>query len=174
MSDAVVIADASPLIALARIGHLHLLHELFSTVVMTDIVRQEVLLGGDFADSVPIQQAVDAGWLQVMALPVLLNAPANLTAYVDGLDPGETSAILWAADLQQAGQSVLLVMDEAKGRAVARQLSLEIMGSAGVIATAKRLRLIPQALPLLERLCASGYYLSQTVVDAALRIAGEK
>ncbi|WP_084708048.1 DUF3368 domain-containing protein [Leucothrix mucor] len=58
-------------------------------------------------------------------------------------------------------------LNEAKGRKIARQLSLDMMGSAGVIATAKRLGLIEQAKPLLLRLSESGYYLSSTVVDMA-------
>lgn len=35
MKPVIVIADASPLIALARIQHLHLLREIFTDVVMT-------------------------------------------------------------------------------------------------------------------------------------------
>ncbi|EIJ34857.1 DUF3368 domain-containing protein [Thiothrix nivea] len=173
MSNTVVIADASPLIALARINHLHLLPQLFSEVFMTETVRQEVVSGGNFADSKPVEQAIKAGWLQVKKLPESQYKTAN-QLLLDGLDPGEKSSILWALELQDNGQLTRLIIDDAKGRAAARRLSLELIGSAGIIATAKRLDLIPHARPLLEQLRASGYYLSQTVVDAALKIAGEK
>lgn len=173
MNQQIVITDASPLIALARIGRIHLLRDLFSEVWITETVRQEVLLGGEFNDAASIDAAIRAGWLQVELLPETLPSPVSVAAYVAGLDPGETSAILWAAGLQQTGQRVLLIMDEMKGRAVARRLSLEIMGSAGIIATAKRLGLIPQARPLLEQLQASGYYLSPVVAEMALKMAGE-
>ena len=174
MSDKIVIADASPLIALARIGHIHLLQQLFTEVVMTETVRQEVLSGGDFADSAPVEQAIQAGWLQVKPLPDTLDSRSGTSdVWLDGLDPGEKSSILWALALKHSGQATQLIIDEAKDRAVARRLSLELIGSAGIIATAKRLGFIPQARPLLEQLQASGYYLSQTVVDVALKIAGE-
>jgi predicted nucleic acid-binding protein len=69
MKPVIVIADASPLIALARIQHLHLLREIFTDVVMTEIVQQEVLSGGNFADSVAIRAAIQEGWLQVCHSP---------------------------------------------------------------------------------------------------------
>ena len=80
--------------------------------------------------------------------------------------------ILWAAGLLLTDQNVMLIMDEAKGRKVARRLSLDTMGSAGIIATAKRLGLVEEAQPLLIQLQASGHYLSPIVIKMALQIAG--
>lgn len=168
MNPAIVIADAGPLIALARIGHIHLLREVFGRVVITEAVQQEVLQGGDFADSVPIENAIQEGWLQVEVSSHTMGG-TNLEC----LDPGERSTILLALEYQQDGQIVQLVIDEAKGRASAQSLSLELIGSAGIIAVAARLGIIHQARPLLENLCASGYYLSQTVINSALKAAGE-
>jgi predicted nucleic acid-binding protein len=168
MKLVVVIADAGPLIALARIGHIHLLREIFTEVVMTETVQQEVLSGGDFAESVLIEDAILEGWLQVWVSP---NTMAGTD--LEWLDPGERSSILLALDYQQNGQTPRLVIDEAKGRAAAKSLSLELIGSAGIIATASRLGLIPLAHPLLQHLRASGYYLSQTVIETALNVAGE-
>lgn len=168
MNPVIVIADAGPLIALARIGHIHLLREVFGGVVMTEVVQQEVLLGGDFADSTPIENAIQEGWLQVEVSPRTM-----VGTDLEWLDPGERSAILLALEYQQDGQTPQLVIDEAKGRAAAQSLSLELIGSAGIIATAARLGLIRQARPLLENLRASGYYLSRTVINSALKVAGE-
>ena len=173
MKHKVVITDASPLIALARIEHIHLLKDLFTEVFLTDIVEKEVLAGGDFVDSKAIRQAIKEGWLQVGDSASYLAAASDISTEVEGLDPGEATSILWAADLFQSGQDVMLIMDEAKGRKIARRLSLETMGSAGIIATAKRLGSIEHAKPLLLQLQASGYYLSPTVIEMALQIAGE-
>ncbi len=168
MNPVIVIADAGPLIALARIGHIHLLREVFGEVVMTEVVQQEVLSGGDFADSVFIENAIQEGWLQVEVSPRTM-----IGTDLEWLDPGERSAILLALEYQQDGQTSRLVIDEAKGRAAAQSLSLELIGSAGIIAAAVRLGLIPQARALLESLCTSGYFLSQTVINSALKAAGE-
>ncbi len=61
---AIVIADASPLIALARVNGLGWLQQLFTEVVVTDVVLSEVLTGRYPDTETPIQQALAAGWLQ--------------------------------------------------------------------------------------------------------------
>jgi len=173
MSQKVVITDAGPLIALSRIEHIHLLKALFTEVFLTETVEQEVLVGGDFVDSAHIRQAIKDGWLQVVHSAKGLAAKSDISTEVEGLDPGEATSILWAAGLLQTGQDVMLIMDEAKGRKVARRLSLDTMGSAGIIATARRLGLIEEAQPLLIQLKESGYYFSPAVIKMALQIAGE-
>lgn len=170
----IVIADASPLIALARIEHLHLLHSLFGQVSMTITVQQEVMFSQAFIEINTLQAALDAGWLQIQEPIVDVDTDPSRNKLVDGLDPGERSSIEWAAHLKATQQNVILIMDEAKGRKVARQLELDILGSAGIIAIAKRQELISAAKPLLEQLQASGYFLSDTVMDMALKIAGER
>ena len=39
----IVVSDSSPLIALADVGQLRLLHELFSTVLIPEAVYQEIV-----------------------------------------------------------------------------------------------------------------------------------
>jgi len=52
-----VIADASPLIALTDIGRLSLLKYLFGEVVITDVVRQEVL--SELPDWIIVEHSYD-------------------------------------------------------------------------------------------------------------------
>lgn len=66
----VVIADAGPLIGLAKIQQLDLLKDLFANVLITRAVAEECLRCSSL-DAVLIQQAIDAGWLQRIADPVL-------------------------------------------------------------------------------------------------------
>ena len=56
----IVIADASPLIALAKINQLHLLPALFSTVQITQAVADECLLNPS-PDAKRISAALQAG-----------------------------------------------------------------------------------------------------------------
>lgn len=60
---AVVIADAGPLIALAKINQLHLLPALFTTVSITQAVTDE-RLRNQADDAVLIKQALESGWLK--------------------------------------------------------------------------------------------------------------
>ena len=58
----IVVADASPLIALARIGRLELLREVFGTLFLPDAVWREVVesgVGRAGADAV-----LHAGWIE--------------------------------------------------------------------------------------------------------------
>lgn len=173
MISQLVIADASPLIALARIEQLRLLRLLFDDVAITETVRQEVLPQGDFVEKASIQEALIDGWLRVITDENPEQYPAETLGYVDGLDPGETTSILCAEKLQNSGETVVILMDETKGRSVARRLALEVVGTVGVIALAKRTGLIPEAGPLFERLRTSGYFLSDAVIGHGLRLAGE-
>jgi predicted nucleic acid-binding protein len=59
----VVIADAGPIIALAKINQLHLLAALFPTVTITQAVADECLRRQS-ADARLIKQALETGWLQ--------------------------------------------------------------------------------------------------------------
>ena len=63
--DPLVIADASPLIGLARVGHLGLLPALFGSVTVTRAVADEVLNGGQFPETPVLEDAFAQPWLQV-------------------------------------------------------------------------------------------------------------
>jgi predicted nucleic acid-binding protein len=66
---AVVIADAGPLIALAKMNQLDLLHGLFSTVLMTEAVAEECLRR-PATDAERMTYALQASWLQLVDNPI--------------------------------------------------------------------------------------------------------
>ena len=162
----VVLADASPLIGLSLIDHLHLLQGLFGTVWVAPRVLEEVLTGKFDKGEPEIRAALAAGWLQVCQA-----APANVLLI--GLDPGETQALLQACTLLQQGQSLLLLMDERAGRAAAAELGLPCVGTAAVVALAKQKGLIARAATVLEMLFQTDFRLSKTVIRAVLASVGE-
>jgi predicted nucleic acid-binding protein len=171
----VVIADAGPLIALARIGHLDLLRQLFGAVTLTSVVAAEIGLDrwGEIASAragaAAIAEALRAGWLTVPDPGLELGyEPLN-----PGVDPGERSSIALALQLQAAGRSVLLIVDDRCGRAEARSQGLAILGTAAVLVLAKEQSLIPASAPLLVALRDQGYFLSDALVAAVLDQAGE-
>lgn len=167
----IVIADAGPLIALARLDRLGLLRELFDEVALADAVAREVLEGGDFADAARVRSAIAQGWLRVQAVSLEANDPLEFG--LAGLGAGETQSILWALELRAAGIATLLLLDDFKAREAARRVALEILGVAGVLAVARRAGLVGAISPLLDALVADGYFLSPAVIQSALRLAGE-
>src|SRR6478752_105691 len=99
-----VIADASPLVGLVKIGHVDVLAALFGEVIIPPQVAAELASPKRPAE-VRAFMASPPPWLSV-------RAPSRLEA-IDDLDPGELEAISLAKEL---GADLLLI-DEAKGRA---------------------------------------------------------
>ena len=165
---AVVIADAGPVIALARVGHLPLLRSLFGCVWITETVRQEIFEGGQFADTDAVQQAIAQGWLVVEAA---VHEPLSLMT--SELDAGELSSITWAFARLQKGLRSLLILDDARARAIAAKLKLPLVGTAGVIGQARLAGLIDQAAPLLWQLPKAGYFVAPAIIEAVLQQLGE-
>lgn len=156
-----VVADAGPLIALARIQGLPLLRAVFARTLVTETVLGECLAGRDRPGGAAISAAVDDGWLLVI--------PGAAAASDWDLDAGEASTIA-AALAPRYG----VIMDDRAGRRVAKDLGVPVIGLLGVLILAKRRGELAAIRPLVERLVASGYYLADGVVGDALRLAGEQ
>lgn len=159
-SNRLVVADAGPLIALARLDLLELLPALFQQVFLTPTVLKECEAKPDRGEGVVIRAGVDSGCLELLApreaLPIW------------GIDPGETSAIALALE-----KSAGVLMDDKAGRNVAKLLGMPVIGTAGVLVLAKRRGRLVGVRSHLETLLATGYFLGPNVVADALRMADE-
>jgi hypothetical protein len=173
-----VIADAGPLIGLARIGQLGLLPVLFRGVCITEPIAAEFGVtsqrGGapPYPGSEALGLALSEGWLRVRAArsegPGAGFRPVN-----PGVDASEASAIALALERQAAGEKVLLLVDDRCGRAEARLHGLAILGTAAVLVLAKERNLVAACAPLLQSLREQGYYLSDALVAAILNQVAE-
>ena len=160
---AIVIADASPLIALARVNGLSWLQQLFTEVMLTDVVLAEVLSGRYPYTEAPIRQALEAGWLKTVAIPTTDPALPDLVE-------GEASSIRLA--LSRNGPALLLI-DERSGRAVAQDLGLSVAGTAAVIGLARQRGLITSARQVFAALHASDFRIAPAVIQAVLDRCGD-
>lgn len=169
MTRRVVIADAGPLIALARIEALDLLRQLFGRVYITTTVRDELLPAqGGFADADTLLTPLAEGWISVAEVPASDFRPLN-----PGVDAEEASAIHVACTWREAGDAVLILMDDRAGRMEAQHRGLTLIGLAAMIGLAKTHGFIPAARPLLERMVASGYFIGPSIIAAVLAHVGE-
>ena len=168
----VVIADASPLVALSLIDRLHWLPELFGTVHVVQSVMHEVLTDRFAQSEQNIRKAVANGWLEIVehvpqvALDVL---SSELASWME-LDAGEAQSIAYAKGLQH---NALLLIDERAGRLVCSELGLATVGTAGIVRLAKEHQLIPLVKPELARLHEAGFWLTPAVTTSVLKRAGE-
>lgn len=121
----IVVSDTTPLISLMKIGHLELLEKYFREVQIPEAVFRELTANPRFADEA--EQIKNCRFIQVVK--VRDNKSVNLLCRVTGLDIGESEAIVLSDDLK----ADLLLMDEAKGRDVAEQMQIKIMGTIGLL-----------------------------------------
>lgn len=163
----VVVADAGPLIGLARIDRLSLLTALYGPVVIPESVRAELGLAGDRPGAKVLSAALASGAIQTRAL-----AQGHETALAGLrllLDAGESAAILLA---EETGCRFLLI-DERRGREIARRRGIPVVGLAGVLLAAKRFSLLESVGPVLADLSQQGYRFAGGLVAEVLRLAGE-
>lgn len=86
------------------------------------------------------------------------------------VDAGEAEAIELAKELH----ADRLLIDERKGRRLAVQEGVAVIGLVGVVLLAKRRKIIPSGRTLLHRLeSEAGMYLSESIKNDALRTFGE-
>jgi predicted nucleic acid-binding protein len=158
--DSDVVVNTGPLVALAACGQLDLLTAVHRRVVVPQAVAAEFGRGGpgDEAFVVP-------GWVDVVAV----GKPVSplLLAY---LDPGEAEVISLAIEL---GLPRVLI-DERRGRVVARTMGLAVSGSLGVLLKAKREGLLPAIRPSIEAMTAHGVWLSAELCTLVLKEAAER
>jgi predicted nucleic acid-binding protein len=162
----IVIADASALIALAKIEHLFILQGLFGEVWLAPTVLLELRTAEFAATGSALQAALQAAWLRVNPAPTANTA-------LTGLDAGETESILQALHAQSQGDAVLLIIDEQTGRAAAKTLGLTIAGTAAVIGMAKQRGLIPSARAVFDALLKTDFRISAEIIRQVLANVGE-
>ena len=120
-----VVADATPLISLMKIGRLNLLERLFVQIVIPEAVYSELTTNVAFTEEVC--QIEECGFINRVS--VADNKSVDVLRRATGLDLGESEAIVYA---DTNGANILLI-DEAKGRRVARTMGLKIMGTLGML-----------------------------------------
>jgi predicted nucleic acid-binding protein len=89
------VSDTSPILGLAAIGHLELLHEQFGAVFIPKAVLAELKTETSFRGTEAARQALDNGWLSVSDVK---NLPL-VQALSLGLDLDEAEALALAVDL---------------------------------------------------------------------------
>jgi predicted nucleic acid-binding protein len=134
-----VVADASPLVGLVKIGHADVLGAVYGSVLIPPRVASELASLKRPAE-VRAFMASPPRWLSV-------RAPSRLEA-IDDLEPGELEAISLAKEI---GADLLLI-DEAKGRAAAIALHIPTARTAAILFDAANAGMVPDLKSAFDRL----------------------
>jgi uncharacterized protein len=148
----IIISDTSCIIALSRIDKLEILHKVFSNIVTTKEVQQE------FGQSLPL-------WVEIKEI----RNSARLKEIEKLLDKGEASAIALALETEKA----VLIIDEKKGRKIAREFNLEIIGTLRILLLAKQRGVIPNVKDLIEKLHSCNFRFAKSIIEQILKEANE-
>lgn len=162
----ILICNAGPTIALAKIDHLSLLNDLADQVYIPEVVLREVLAkpGRDANRIISVSRA----WLRPHA-PVAISDPIIVDA-TRKLDEGEKQVIEVASSMPIP---VTAVLDDAAGRRTAKMLRIAVIGFPGLLLIAKKRNLIASVSPLLVEARLQGYWLSDKLLETVKKLAGE-
>jgi predicted nucleic acid-binding protein len=147
-----IISDTSCLILLDKIGELEILNKLFGQIYTTPEVANE------FGLPLP-------SWIEIKQ-PLEISYQSIIEATIDN---GEASAIALAIEMDDC----LLIIDDLKGRKYASQIGISIIGTIGVIVDAKLAGVIPSVKPLIAKIKATNFRITQQLEAIVLMKAGE-
>lgn len=155
-----IVADTSALIALATCDGLPWLEQLFGRLSVPRAVFDEATEDGKPQAS-KLKHYLSDKIIDTDLEGLVIAAP--------GLGEGELMAM--ALYRQQAANYLLI--DDLRARKVAQYNGMHIIGSIGVLVLAKNKQLIPEIKPYLHTIEHSEVYISDALIQQALKMAGE-
>ena len=121
----IVISDTTPVLSLLKAGCLELLEKLYGNVLIPKAVYRELTENPVYFEEAKIIKATIffsvAEAENIKSVDVLRS--------VTGLDAGESEALI----MYDEKNADLLLIDEHKGRRVAKQLKVKYIGTAGIL-----------------------------------------
>jgi len=157
MKNYSIISNSTPLIAFIKKNELSLLKSLFNEIIIPKAVHEEIINAPDKLNKEGeiLEEEIKKKWIIVKHVSALKFSKLNLGR-------GETEAL----NLCLITNDPLLLIDEKKGRRIAKSLNIEILGTLGILALAKekRLKNEQELLENLDLLINRGFYLSSEVI----------
>lgn len=152
----IIVSDTSPITNLIQINALSLLQQLYGRVLIPEAVYNELC-------TIPAQHKLlrEISWIEV----INVSEKDSLSELLKVIDLGEAEAILLAIELKPD----YLLIDEQKGRTIARKNGIPITGILGVLIQAKQRQLIPTVKPLMDQLISqAGFWIKKPLYEYIL------
>jgi predicted nucleic acid-binding protein len=168
----VIIADASAIIALAKMRKLELLRQVYGDVLIAPTVKVEALDQGRAISALGVEQveeAVEQGWLKVVRLAKKEKKLVQRILRNSRLHEGEAESLAISKS-----RRLPVILDDKEARAYAEMLGVERIGTAGVLLEAfiNRTMTLEQLEEAVEDLSGT-VWLSPAVVAEMLKRARE-
>ena len=158
----IVVSDTTPLISLMKADRLELLEPLFGEAFIPEAVYSELTTNPEFQDEADHIK----GCAFIKKVSVKEQKAVDVLQRASGLDLGESEAIIYADDVK----ADVLLMDEVKGRQVARAMGLYIMGTIGVLLYAFEKKVITgsDVEDALDRMKKANRHIGEDLINYAL------
>lgn len=124
----IIVSDTTPIISLIKAGQLELLQKLFGVVYIPNAVYRELIENEAYPEEARVVQESNFLFVEEVQNEKSVIILRSFT----GLDAGESEAIILADEKQ----SDVLLMDEHKGRQVAKKMGIAITGTIGILTQA--------------------------------------
>ena len=153
----VIVSNAGPIIALARIGELDLLKQFKRIYISNEVYEQVVVKGEGKPGSTEVK---GSDWFITKEVKNTL-AVESLTIE---LEKGEAETIIMALELN----ADLVLIDESIARDIAKSRGLEVIGTVGILARAYEKGVIKDLKASLDDLRSKKVWISEKVCNRVL------
>jgi len=161
MKGKIVIADASTLIGLSRIGQLSLFKKLFG----------EVIIPRGVYDEVAVERKERSHVFKKSTYLIIKDVEDRVSTdfLMASFGKGEAQVLALAKEKK----ADLILLDEKRARKTVRRAGFKIMGILGILVISKDKGFIPSVKPFIEELNSQGFRISEKVMKRTLKEARE-
>lgn len=160
MKKGLVIADAGPIFSLALINKLDILTSLFSEVKIATAVWEEITLNKKISYYNRIHDFFNSRTVKIKGFNELTFS----------MDYGESESLILYRELN----AEYLLIDDKKARLIAENFEMKCIGVIGILAIAKKKKLIKEIRPYFIIFLNNKRYYALPLLNAVLKKIGEE
>jgi predicted nucleic acid-binding protein len=157
-----VISDSTPLIALSKVKRVNVLERIFGNIYIPEAVWDEVVEEGKGLSGSEIK---NLDWIKVEKV----KERNVLRALSDQFGKGEREVIGLAIE----SVNPIVLIDEKAAKRKLNSLEITVIGTLGILLTAKKLKLIKSVKEPMDKLSKSGFYIDNDLYNSVLELAEE-
>ena len=156
-----VIVNSTPLIILSKIGELEILKNLYGEIMIPRAVFEEVTRKNDLAN----EKILKSEWIKIFEV----QDKSDRKIYQAKLHDGEVEVMMLAKEIS----ADLLIIDDNSAKKFAKFLCFKVTGTLGILLKAKSEKIISEVRPILDKMLAEKFYISDKIINLVLKTAGE-
>ncbi len=162
----IIVSNASPLINISRLKLFHHLPAVYKKLVIPEAVFKEVVeKGKSRTGAIEVLDGLKSGFIERKRVSNSL----AVSALSEFFGSGEAEAIVLASEI--SADAILL--DDNKARIVGQSMSLNVIGTIGILLDLKGRNIIPEIRPYLNKAVMHGFRISSDLYNRVLQKAGE-